>query len=85
MLHRAVPAGYTECFNVRDERLNENWFLDPAEARHKIANWKSDYNQVRPRLALGSDVDRVREIVGDNGPWTRRTAEGSKSRLVHRV
>ena len=47
--------GYIESFNgkFRDECLNENWFLDLADARRKIAEWKWDYNFVRPHSALG--------------------------------
>ena len=37
----------------RDECLNENWFFDLADARRKIAEWKADYNHVRPHSALG--------------------------------
>ena len=44
-----------ESFNgrFRDECLNENWFIDLGDAREKIAEWKQDYNQVRPHSALG--------------------------------
>ena len=45
----------TESFNgrFRDECLNENWFSTLADARDKIAQWKQDYNQIRPHSALG--------------------------------
>ena len=33
--------------------LNENWFLDLADARQKIEEWRCDYNQERPHSALG--------------------------------
>jgi len=36
-----------------DECLNENWFIDLAHAREKIAQWQQDYNQARPHSALG--------------------------------
>ena len=47
--------GTDESFNgkFRDECLNENWFLDLADAREKIETWRCDYNQVRPHSALG--------------------------------
>ena len=50
-----MENGYIESFNgkFRDECLNENWFLDLADARRKIADWKWDYNHVRPHSALG--------------------------------
>jgi putative transposase len=52
---RPMENGYIESFNgkFRDECLNENWFLDLADARRKIAEWKWDYNYVRPHSALG--------------------------------
>lgn len=44
-----------ESFNgrFRDECLNENWFLDIADAREKIEVWKRDYNGGRPHGSLG--------------------------------
>jgi putative transposase len=52
---RPMENGYIESFNgkFRDECLNENWFTDLADARRKIAEWKWDYNHVRPHSALG--------------------------------
>jgi putative transposase len=52
---RPMENGYIESFNgkFRDECLNENWFFDLADARRKIAEWKWDYNYVRPHSALG--------------------------------
>jgi putative transposase len=37
-----------ESFNgrFRDECLNENWFIDLADAREKIAEWRQDYSEV---------------------------------------
>ena len=52
---RPMENGYIESFNgkFRDECLNENWFLHREDARRKIAEWKRDYNHVRPHSALG--------------------------------
>jgi putative transposase len=52
---RPMENAYVESFNgrFRDECLNENWFVDLADAREKIAQWKQDYNRVRPHSALG--------------------------------
>ena len=43
-----------ESFNgrFRDECLNENWFTSLADARDKIAQWKQDYNELRPHSSL---------------------------------
>ena len=52
---KPMQNAFIESFNgkFRDECLNENWFLDLAEAREKIEAWRCDYNQVRPHSALG--------------------------------
>ncbi|MBZ5512084.1 MAG: transposase [Acidobacteriia bacterium] len=49
-----MENGYVESFNgrFRDECLNENWFTDLADAREKIAQWKQDYNEMRPHSSL---------------------------------
>ena len=47
---------YIESFNgrLRDECLNEHWFLSLAQARQIIEAWRVDYNGVRPHSALGN-------------------------------
>jgi putative transposase len=47
---------YVESFNgrLRDECLNEHWFLSLAHARHIVEAWRLDYNAVRPHSALGN-------------------------------
>jgi len=47
--------GYTESLNdkIRDECLNEHWFRNLAEAKAILAEWKHDYNHVRPHSSLG--------------------------------
>ena len=51
---RPMENGYVESFNgrFRDECLNENWFSSLADAREKIAQWKQDYNELRPHSSL---------------------------------
>jgi putative transposase len=51
---RPMENGYVESFNgrFRDECLNENWFINLADAREKIAQWKQDYNEERPHSSL---------------------------------
>jgi putative transposase len=45
-----------ESFNgrVREECLNENWFLSIADAREKVETWRQHYNHDRPHRALGT-------------------------------
>jgi putative transposase len=40
----------------RAECLNANWFLSLDEARRKCEAWRRDYNEVRPRSAIGNKV-----------------------------
>ena len=44
-----------ESFNgkFRDACLNEQWFVDLAEARRRIEAWRIHYNTVRPHSSLG--------------------------------
>lgn len=46
---------YVESFNgrFRDECLNEHWFLTLAHARILIEAWRREYNEERPKKALG--------------------------------
>jgi putative transposase len=47
---------YVESFNgrLRDECLNEHWFLSLAEARDTVEAWRLDYNGLRPHRSLGN-------------------------------
>ncbi len=46
---------YIESFNgrLRDECLNEHWFLNLAHAQALIEVWRCEYNEERPKKALG--------------------------------
>ena len=46
---------YIESFNgrLRDECLNENWFSNLTHACRLIGAWRIDYNEERPKKALG--------------------------------
>lgn len=52
---KPTQNAFIESFNgkLRDECLNETLFTSLAEARHVLAEWKRDYNEVRPHSALG--------------------------------
>ena len=58
-LHFIAPGkptqnAFAESFNARfrDECLNQHWFVNMADARLVIENWRIDYNQVRPHGSL---------------------------------
>jgi putative transposase len=51
---KPTQNGHIESFNgkLRDECLNQEWFSSLPHARSILANWKQDYNYVRPHSAL---------------------------------
>ena len=52
---KPVDNAYIESFNgrLRDECLNEHWFVNLAHARAAIERWRHEYNTERPHSALG--------------------------------
>lgn len=53
---KPIQNAYIESFNgkLRDECLNENWFMNLSHAREIIADWRKDYNEVRPHSSLNN-------------------------------
>lgn len=51
---KPVENAYAESFigRLRDECLNETWFMNLKHAREAIEAWRRDYNEVRPHSAL---------------------------------
>ena len=52
---KPVQNAHCESFHgrVRDECLNEHWFLSLTDARQLVEAWRQDYNHTRPHSALG--------------------------------
>ena len=52
---KPTQNAYIESFNgrLRDECLNDNWFISLAHARVVIEAWRREYNEERPKRALG--------------------------------
>lgn len=52
---KPTQNAFVESFNgrFRDGCLNQHWFLDLADARRIIEEWRTHYNSVRPHSALG--------------------------------
>lgn len=52
---KPMQNAHCESFHsrLRDECLNEHWFLGLADARRIVENWRQDYNRNRPHSALG--------------------------------
>ena len=57
---KPIQNAFIETFNgkMRDECLNEHWFLSLGEARERIEAWRRDYNEVRPHTSLGNRTPR---------------------------
>lgn len=55
---KPAQNGYIESFNgkLRDECLNQHWFLGLADAKRIVASWRDDYNHHRPHTALGGNT-----------------------------
>ena len=51
---KPTQNAFVESFNgkFRDECLNEEWFMNLSDARHKISEWRFDYNSERPHSSL---------------------------------
>lgn len=51
---KPVENAFAESFigRLRDECLNENWFISLRNARNIIEMWRKDYNTVRPHTSL---------------------------------
>ncbi len=64
---KPTDNGFIEAFNskFRAECLNAHWFLTLADAREKIEYWRRDYNEVRPRSAIGYNVPIALHNPGD--------------------
>ena len=52
---KPTQNAYIESFNgrLRDECLNEHWFASLQHAKVEIERWRQEYNEERPKRALG--------------------------------
>jgi putative transposase len=75
---KPVQNAFIESFNgrLRDECLNQHWFVSLADARQTVEAWRQDYNEARPHSALGyrtpTEFHQAHAEVGSN----ERTAAG---------
>jgi putative transposase len=55
---KPTDNAFIESFNgrVRQECLNESWFLSLEDAREKVEAWRLEYNNDRPHSALGNQA-----------------------------
>jgi putative transposase len=66
--------GFVESFNgrLRDECLNETLFTSLSHARLVLADWREDYNTVRPHSQLGGRTPEqvARQVSRGHAPET---------------
>ncbi len=57
-LGKPTDNAYIESFNgrVRQECLNQHWFLSLEDAQEQIDQWRLDYNENRPHSSLGNQT-----------------------------
>ena len=64
---KPTDNAFIEAFNgrLREECLNQSWFLSLEDAREKVEGWRQEYNSNRPHGALNNLVPReFAETVG---------------------
>ena len=64
---KPTQNAFIESFNgrLRDELLNETLFGSLDHAREALADWKEDYNTVRPQSAIGNVPPAVYAKLSD--------------------
>lgn len=79
---KPTQNAYIESFNgkLRDECLSEHGFETLAQARHEIAKWRADFNEVRPHTTCGrippaSFASLQRQQADDAARATLKTQE----------
>lgn len=77
---KPTDNAFIESFNgrLRQECLNQNWFLSLADARETIENWRHDYNEYRPHSSLGQQTPS--EFVAD---WQQTRTDPKARFLTH--
>ena len=51
---KPIENAFIESFNgkLRDECLNDHWFINLQDAQTNIENWRNEYNHKRPHSSL---------------------------------
>ena len=57
---KPIENAYIESFNgrLRQECLEQHWFVSMEDAKEKIEAWRIDYNEHRPHTSLGNRTPR---------------------------
>ena len=66
---KPTDNAFIESFNgrLRQECLNENWFLSLEDAVEKVESWRNHYNGERPHSALGNLSPREFAVLAEIG------------------
>jgi len=80
---KPTDNAFIEAFNgrLRQECLNQHWFLSLADARGKIEAWRQGYNETRPHGALGwkTPVEFARRCLAADATTCSQASENSAS------
>jgi putative transposase len=65
---KPVDNAFIESFNgrLRDECLNQNWFMSLGHARRVVEEWRVDYNMVRPHSSLKDLTPNEFRLASEN-------------------
>lgn len=78
---KPTDNAFIESFNgrVRQECLDQHWFLSLKDAQEKLEAWRIDYNQHRPHSSLGNRTPA--EFVATSCMFKLRGAQLEHTRL----
>ena len=81
---KPVENAYIESFNgrLRDECLNEHWFMNMAHARSVIERWRLEYNTERPHSALGY-LTPAQYAAATQEALCRRASPAKKNKFLY--
>ncbi len=79
---KPTDNAFIESFNgrLRQECLNQNWFLSLDDARQTIESWRRDYNEYRPHSSL--DQRTPSEFVAG---WQQTRTDQKAGFLTHQM
>lgn len=62
---KPIENAFAESFigRIRDECLNENWFINLSHAREIIEAWRNDYNEIRPHSSLKGNTPKEYAVM----------------------
>jgi putative transposase len=80
---KPTDNAHIEAFNgrLRQECLNQYWFLSLTDAREKIEAWRVAYNETRPHGSLGwaTPAEFARQCLARQAPSSSKEPETSNS------